>query len=83
MNSLQARGIQEAGGVADDHPAVARQRRNRPPSAVRQRLGAVADHLAAREQLGNEGMLLERLQHMLRIEARVGIIESGYEAERD
>ena len=28
-------------------------------------------------------MLLERLQHMLRIEARVAIIEPGHEAERD
>ncbi len=28
-------------------------------------------------------MLLERLQHMLRIEARVAIIESGNEAERN
>ena len=58
-------------------------RRNRPPAAVGQRLGAVADHLAAFEQLGDERMLLEFLQHTLRIEARIGIVEPGDEAERD
>ncbi len=51
MNSLQPLRIQEAGGVAEDHPAVAGNRRNRPPAAVGQRLRAVANHLAAFEQL--------------------------------
>ncbi len=83
MNALEARGVHEAGGVAENHPAIAGNRRNRPPAAVRHRLRAVADHLSAFEQLSNEGMLLEFLQHALRVEARVGIVESSDETERD
>src|SRR5258707_562742 len=83
MNPLQARGIQEAGGVSDDHPSIAAERRQRPPSAIGKRLGAVADHLAAGEQLANKRMLFERLQYMLRVETRIAIVESGNEAERD
>ena len=51
VNALEALRVEEAGGVADDHPAIAGQRRHRPPSAIGQRLCAVADHLAALEQL--------------------------------
>ena len=83
MNALQPLRIQEAGGVAEDHPAIAGHRRNRPPAAVGQRLRAVANHLAAFEQLGHKRMPLELLQHALRIETRVGIVEPGDEAERD
>ena len=82
MNSLQSRRIQEAGRVAEDHPSISCNRRNRPPSAVRHRLRAVADHLAALEQLGHEGMLLEILQHVLRIEPRIGVVEACHESER-
>src|SRR5271165_6800998 len=83
MDPLQALGIQKAGGVAEDHPAVAGNRRNRPPAAVRQTLGAVADHLSAFEKSGDEWMLLELLQHALRIETWIRIIEADDEAERD
>ena len=83
MNSLEPRRIQEAGRVAEDHPSIARDRRNRPPAAVRHRLRAVADHLAALEQLRHKRMPLELLQHALRIEPRIGVVESRHEAERD
>src|SRR3982074_3842114 len=83
MNSFQAREIQKPGGVADDHPSIAAEGRQRPPPAVGKRLSAVADHLAASNQLGNKRMLFESLQHMLRVEARVAIVESGNESERD
>src|SRR5258708_15901399 len=83
MNPFQSRGIQEAGGVANDHPSLAGEWRQRPPSAIRKRLGAIADHLAAGEQPGNKRMLFERLQHMLRVEARVAIVESGNQSKRD
>ena len=46
VNAFQALRIQEAGGVAENHPSVTRDWRNRPPSAVGQRLCAIADHLA-------------------------------------
>src|SRR5580658_2733327 len=49
MNAFQARGIQEAGGVANDHPSVAAERWQRPPSTIGKRLGAIANHLAAGE----------------------------------
>src|ERR1700757_1294401 len=83
MNPFQARGIKKAGGVSDDHPSIAGERRQRPPSAIGKSLGAVTDHLAAIEQLGNKRMLFESLQHVLRVEARVAIVESGNESERD
>ena len=83
MNPLQALRIEQPGRVADDHPAVAGQRRNRPPAAVGQSFRSVANHLAALEQGGDEPMLLEILQHVLRIEARVEIVEPGDETERD
>ncbi len=79
MNPFQARGIQEAGGVSNDHPSIAAERRQRPPSAIGKRLGAVADHLATGKQLGNKRMLFEGLKHALRVEARVAIIEPGNE----
>ena len=47
------------------------ERGQRPPSAIRKRFRAVADHLSAFEQLRNKRMLLESLQHMLRIKARI------------
>src|ERR1700756_508914 len=56
MNSLQSLGIEKAGRVAEDHPALARDGWNGPPPAVRQRLGSVANHLAAAEQAGCEWM---------------------------
>src|SRR3981081_3962917 len=83
MNSFQARGIQKTGGVSDDHPSIAGERRQRPPSAIGQRLGAIADHLSAGEQLANKRMLLEGLKHVLRVEARVPGGESRDKAERD
>src|SRR5258708_27110340 len=83
MNSLQARGVDEARRVAEDHPSIAGNRRNCPPAAVGHRLGTVADHLAAFEQPADEWMLLEFLHQVLRIDARVGIIESDNESHGD
>src|SRR5208282_3421795 len=83
VNSLKALRVEEASGVAEDHPAVACDRRNRPPATVWQRLRAIADHLAAFQQLRNKRMMLEILQHVLRIKAGVRIIEAGDKAERN
>src|SRR5205823_11203180 len=49
VNSFQALRIKEASGVADNHPSIASDWRNRPPSTVGQRLRAITDHLATRE----------------------------------
>ena len=83
VDALKPLRIQEARRVAEHHPAVAGQRWNAPPAAIGQRLRAVADHLAAFQQLGDERMLLELLQHVLRIDAGIAIVEAGDEAERD
>src|SRR5277367_2013878 len=83
MNSFQPRRIQKAGRVPDDHPSIAAEWRQRPPSTVGQRLCAVADHLAAFQQSSDEGMLLESLQHVLWIEAGIAIIETGDKSERN
>ena len=36
MNAFEALRVEESGGVAEDHPAIARNGRDRPPSAVGQ-----------------------------------------------
>src|SRR5437660_3561583 len=82
MNSLQPLRIQKSCRVPEHHPAIARHRRNRPPTAVWQRLRAVADHFPALEQARNKRMLLKILQHVLRIEPRVGIVDPGHKAKR-
>src|ERR1700746_1663830 len=79
MNAFEALGIEEAGRVAEDHPTIARNRRNSPPAAIRQRLRTIADHLSAGEQACDERVLLEILQHVLRIQARIGIVETSHE----
>src|SRR5579863_7119278 len=83
MNSLQPLRIEEPGGIAENHPAIARDRRDRPPAAIGKRLPPIADHLAAIEQPGDHGMLFEILQHTLRIEPRIRVVERGDETERD
>src|SRR5207302_10397172 len=52
-----------------------------PPTAVGHGFGAVANHLAAFEQLRDQRMFLEFLEHALRVETRVGVVESGDEAK--
>jgi len=59
VNAFEARGIDEASGVAGNHEAVARESGERPPSAVGQGLRAIADHAPALEQFGDEGVTLE------------------------
>jgi hypothetical protein len=83
MDSLQPHRVQKAGGVAEDHPSIASDGRNRPPAAIGHRLRSVADHLAAVKQTRNHGVLFEILQYVLRIEPRIEIVKAGDEAERD
>src|SRR5438045_1993950 len=47
MNALEPMRVKQAGGVASDHPAIASQSWQRPPSPVGKSLGAVTDHFAA------------------------------------
>src|SRR5664279_4389752 len=82
MNPLQPLRIQEAGGVAQNHPTIARNRRDAPPASVRERLRAITDHLAAFKKFRNERMLLEFLQDALRIDTWIGIIQAGDKTKR-
>src|ERR1700734_3764800 len=83
MYSLEPRRVEKPRRVAEDHPSVARDRRNRPPAAVGHRLRSVANHLATLKQLGDKGMPLELLQHPLRIEPWIGIVEPGPKPEQN
>src|SRR5438132_9169760 len=81
MNALEPLRVEQARRVASDHPAIAGHARHRPPTAIGECLGAIADHLSASQQLANERVLLKTLQRMLRIEAWVFVIQSGDKSE--
>src|SRR5436853_348690 len=81
MNSFQALSIQHSGGVAGYKNAVRERFRHRVPSADRHGLGAIANHLAAFQKLRHEWVRFESLQLMMRIDARIAIIETYYTAE--
>ena len=83
VNSLEALRIQQAGGIADDQAAVHVAARHRIPAAVGNRFRAVADELAAFENLLDERMRFEFLKRFVRIEERVVIFEADDHAERD
>jgi len=53
-----------------------------PPILRKASIRAVTNHLAAQAAC-DHGMLFEILQHALRIEPRIGIVESGDESQRD
>src|SRR5215470_8169993 len=83
MDSLQPGCVEESSGVTDDHPAISRNWRYRPPAVIGHGLGAVPDHLSAFEQSTDKRMLLEFLQHALGIEPGIGIVDGSHETERD
>ena len=82
MDALQPHGAQEPGGVADDQGPVEVAPGNGVPAALGQRLGAVAGHLAAGEEAGHEGVLLEPLKGHVGIEAGVPVVEPHHEPDR-
>src|SRR5438132_13135807 len=49
VNAFQLLRVEQSRRVASDHPAIAGHARQRPPTAIGECLGAVADHLAAGE----------------------------------
>src|SRR6266705_4703529 len=76
VNTFQPLAVEHARGVADDHNAVRCQLRHRVPSADRHGLCPVADQLAAFEQIAYQGMRLEALKLVMRINARIAIVEA-------
>ena len=74
--------LRNAAGIARDQRAIHVRLRDRVPSAFGQRLGAVADHLAAVEQPGDERMLLEAIERHVRVEQRILVVEPDHETDR-
>src|SRR5581483_6724857 len=62
VDALQAFAVKQRAGIANDHDAVGGQLRDRVPAADRHGLGAIADQLAAFEQVGDEWVSLELLK---------------------
>src|SRR6185312_15236066 len=83
MNALEPLRIQEAGRIAHNHPSVAGKLRHGEPPAVWHRLCAIADHLSAFQQFRYVRMLLQLLQHTLRIKPRISVIEAGNVTKRE
>src|SRR6516162_8156107 len=77
MNAFEALGIEEAGAVAEKHPAVAGEARHSEPTSVRQALCAVANHLTAIQNAADEGMELEALKGVVRVGTRILVVESS------
>src|SRR5262245_1535367 len=83
MNSLQAHGIQKACGIADDQTSVEVILWLSPVSSFGNRLCPVSMQRPAFQQRPDHGMRFEFLKKLVRIDARVGIIESDDKADRD
>ena len=74
--------VHEAASVAGDQPAVEVHTRHRVPAALRQGFRAIADHLAAGQQVRHQRVLLELQERLVRIEHRVFVVEPGDKTDR-
>ena len=83
VDPLQLGHVDHAAGVAADDHAGVRQARERPVAALRDRLRAPGDALAALEDLLDERVELELLQHVVDRDPRVGVVEPAHEPDRD
>ena len=83
MDAFEALRVEEAGAVAEEHPAVAGEPRHGEPAAVGEALGAVADHFAALEDAAGEGVALEALEDVVGVGAGVLVVEAGDVADGD
>ena len=77
VNSLQSLRVEKPGAVANQQHSVGVNLRHREVAAGGDCLRAVANHLAAFEQLRDKRMRLEALKLGVRIEQRILIIQSG------
>ena len=81
MNALEPHRVEKSARVARDERAIHVRLRDRVPSALGQRLGAITKHPAAVEQRRHERMLLEAVERHLRIEHRIRVVEAGHEPD--
>ena len=82
VHALEALHVHEAGRVADQHEAVALELGHREVAAAGDRLGAVAQDLAALEALRDRRVLLPVHEHGVRVEPRVVVIQADHVADR-
>ena len=81
MNSFQPLRIEEAGAVADQQRDVGGGGGDGKISALGNRLRAVANHLPAFEQPAQPRMCFPLLESVVRVKARVLVIEAGDESD--
>ena len=81
MNSFQPHSVEKARRVADEEQPVAVRPRHREEPALRNSLGAIANHLAAVEHRANRRVLLHSLQLVVRIGRWVLVVETGHAAD--
>ncbi len=82
MHALDARHVDKARGAADQRAAGKAQARHRLVAALGDGARAVAEPLAALEQVADRGMGLEALEFIERRQIRVVVIEMHDEADR-
>ena len=81
VHALDLRHVERAAGVADQQGTRHLERRHRLPAALDDRARAVGDQFAAVEQRLQARMILELLERLERLEARVRVIEADDEAD--
>ncbi len=81
VNALEPLRIEKAGGIPDDQTAVHIRARHGIPSAGGNRFCAVADQPTAFENSFQEGMRLPNLKGFVRIELRIRVFETDYQAD--
>ena len=84
VHALQARDVDEARGVSEDHRARRRDaRRHRPEAALGNRLRAPGDALPALEHAAEERVALGLLQEVVYGKRRIRIVEADDQSQAD
>ncbi len=81
VHALERRRVQEAGGVPHQAEAVTLQLGHRPVAAVGQRLGAVAQDLAALEQGADARVLFPLHEQCVGIEPGVLVVQANHKTQ--
>ena len=82
VNAFEPQRVEKPCRIADNQRTVDRTFRQRQPTALGQRLRAVADHLAAPQQLADKRVQLELLECDMRIERGILVVEARDETNR-
>src|SRR5271165_340588 len=80
VGALDARHVQEASRAAEQRSAGKHEFRDRLPAALAYGARAISDAFATFEDGGDDGMRLEALELLERIDVRVRVVEMQHEA---